>query len=451
MLSVVLLLAAAIVGCGCARFGDSDEASTPAGIRDFTVPPVRAGWVLILRDGDLRLLAGHWERQVTKTGDYWTGALTRDGSVIGLRRMDGGRSKLVRLKIDESMITQTAEFEVNLDLPDGGPRHGYLVASRNAEHVLVGNLLIGLNNARRTELVPSGCCDVWSPDGSHIAYLVPGDDWDPESPAESRFDLWVAEVAGEAAPRRLATGLMDWFDMYGRYAESISWSMDGKRILALSARDIERIEKRGPGYTMSGPVNNRLVSVDLKTGEELELANSIDLHRRLRREADTLAEQVVVSAAATPSDDGAAAFLVMDYERVYGIGLLGADHRLDQLKVEVLPGRSAVRMGAPVWSPNGARLAYFGWDMRARMPFIDILHVGTGGIDRVWESTEYRKPGHWDLSPDGEWAWIVVSTYHADDPRTTRDLSMVASVYQPGHVESIPGIILDWCCTNRKN
>ena len=65
------------------------------------------------------------------------------------------------------------------------------------------------------------------------------------------------------------------------------------------------------------------------------------------------------------------------------------------------------------------------------------------GSTRVWESTEYRKPGHWDLSPDGEWVWIVVSTYHADDPRTTRDLSMVASVYQPGHVESIPGIILD--------
>ena len=66
---------------------------------------VRAGWVLVLRDGDLRLLARHWERQVTKTGDYWTGALTRDGSVIGLRRTDGGRSKLVRLKIDESMVT----------------------------------------------------------------------------------------------------------------------------------------------------------------------------------------------------------------------------------------------------------------------------------------------------------------------------------------------------------
>ena len=253
------------------------------------------------------MLAGHWERQVTKTGDYWTGALTRDGSVIGLQRTDGGRSKLVRLKIDESTITQTTEFAVNLDLPDGGPRHGYLVVSPDAEHVLVGNLLIELNSARRTELVPSGCCDIWSPDGSHIAYLVPGDDWDPESPAETRFDLWVAVVAGEAAPRRLATGLMDWVGMSGRYAESISWSMDGKRILALSARDIEWIEKRGPGYTMYGPVNNRLVSVDLKTGEELELANSIDLHRRLRREADTLAEQVAVSAAATPSGDGAAA------------------------------------------------------------------------------------------------------------------------------------------------
>ena len=42
-----------------------------------------------------------------------------------------------------------------------------------------------------------------------------------------------------------------------------------------------------------------------------------------RREANPLAEQVVVSPAATPSDDEAAALLVLDYGRVYEFGLLG--------------------------------------------------------------------------------------------------------------------------------
>ena len=437
-------LSAVLTGCGLVGSGDSPPASVSETTR--AAAPIRAGWVLVLRDGDLRLLSGHWERQITHTGDYWTGALTRDGKVIGLRRADDGGSSLVRLEVAESSVTKTAEVALARKPPDWGPYPGYLAVSPDGAQVLAGDILVELDTGRRTELVPGGCCAVWSPDGNHIAYLARGDDWDSESPAESPRDLWVADFGGGAAPRRLATGLMDWFDMFGRDAESIVWSEDGTRVLALSADGAEWIERRGSGYWVYGPVNNRLVSVDVETGEERELASSLDLHQRLEGEVDALAAEVVVSAAATPGDGGPAAFLVMDYEHAYGIGLLDADGRLDRLVVETAPGRNTVWMGAPVWSPDGTRLAYFGWYMTIRMPFIDVLDVATGAIDRVWESTEYRKPGHWDLSPDGKWVWIVVSTYHPDDPRLTRDLSMLASVDRPGHVELVPGIVLDWCC-----
>ena len=260
-----------------------------------------------------------------------------------------------------------------------------------------------------------------------------------------RYDLWVEDVAGGAAARRIATGMMRSFGLYGRDAESIAWSKDGTKILALSADGAKWVERRWGGYGLSGPVNNRLVSVDVETGEERVLASSLDLHRRLEGEVDVLAAEVVVSAAATHRDGVRAAFLVMDYERAYGIGLLDADGRLERLVVETAPDRHTVHMSAPVWSPDGARLAYFGWYMNIQKPFIDVLNVATGAIDRVWESTEYRKPGHWDISPDGKWVWIVVSTDHPDDPRLTTDLSMLASVDRPGHVELVDGIVLDWC------
>ena len=452
--AIVLLsissLAAVLTGCGLVGSGDSPPASVSETTRAADAAPARAGWVLVLRDGDLRLLSGHWERQITHAGDYWTGALTRDGSVIGLRRADDGGSSLVRLEVAESSVTKTAEFALDLEPPDRGPLRGYLVVSPDAEHVLVGNLLIGLNSGRRIKLVPGGCCDVWSPDGSRIAYLARAGDWDPDSRTVRHFDLWVADVAGGAAPRRLATGLMDWSYFTGRHAESIAWSKDGAELLVLSADGAEWIERRGRGYGLWGPVNNRLVSVDVETGEERVLASSEDLHRRLEAEVEALANEVVVSAAGTPRDGGPVAFLVMDYEQAYGIGLLDEDGRLDRLVVETAPERHTVHMGAPVWSPDGKRLAYFGWYMTIQKPFIDVLDVATGAIDRVWESTEYRKPGHWDLSPDGKWVWIVVSINHPDDPRLERDLSMFASVERAGHVEPVEGIVLDWCCVGRR-
>ena len=442
----VLPLVSAIVGCGLPGSGDSPRASVSEDAQTDDADPTRAGWVLVLRDGDLRLLSGHWERQVTHTGDYRTGALTGGGGVIGLRSTDGGGSSLVHLEVGETAVTQTAEVALAREPPDWGPYPGYLAVSPDGTRVLAGGVLVELESGRRTDLAPGGGSAVWSPDGSRVAYLARAGDWDPDSQTVRRYDLWVEDVAGGAAARRIATGMMRSFGLYGRYAESIAWSGDGEKILALSAAGAEWIELRGPGYGVAGPANNRLVRIDVDTGDERVLASSVDLHQRLGAGVNPAADQVVVSAASTPGDPERAAFMAMDYERAYGIGLLDADGRLERLIVEIAPDRHTVHMSTPVWSPDGARLAYFGWYMTSRMPFIDVLDVATGAIDRVWESTEYRKPGHWDISPDGKWVWIVVSTYRPDDPRLERDLSMLASVDRPGHVELVPGIVLDWCC-----
>ena len=125
----VLPLAAVIIGCGTARLGDSQEPSVSGDIPTADAAPIRVGWMLVLRDGDLHLLAGQWERRVTHTGDYLTGALTRDGKVIGLRRADDGGSSLVWLEVGETAVTKTAEFALDLELPDRVLRTGYIAVS----------------------------------------------------------------------------------------------------------------------------------------------------------------------------------------------------------------------------------------------------------------------------------------------------------------------------------
>ena len=445
-----LPLAAAIAGCGLVRSGDSQDASDLGGIPAADAAPIRDGWILVLRDGDLVLLAGHRERQITHTGNYWTAALTRDGSVIGLRAADGGGSSLVRLEVGESTVTQTTEVALALERPDWAPDPGYLAVSPGGARVLGGNAVVELDSGRRFDLAPGGGSAVWSPDGGRVAYLARAGEWDPDAQTVRRYDLWVEDVVGDAGARRIATDLMRTFGLYGRIGASIARSGDGQKLLALSAAGAEWIELRGPGYGVAGPANNRLVSIDVDTGDERFLASSVDLHRRLGAEAAPPAEQVVVSAAATPRDGERAAFMAMDCERAYGIGLLDADGRLERLIVESAPDRHTVHVGTPVWSPDGVRLAWFGWYMTSKQPFIDVLDATTGAVDRVWESTEYRKPGRWDISPDGKWVWIVVSTNHPDDTRLTKDLSEIASADRPGHVESVEGIVLDWCCVDRR-
>ena len=136
VLLALLPLAAAIVGCGLG--GDSRQGRGLDEGSSADAAPIRAGWVLVLRDGDLWLLAGHWERQVTHTGDFWTGALTRDGSVIGVRSADGGGSALVRLEVGESTVTQTTEVALAREPPDWGPYPGYLAVSPDGTRILAG-------------------------------------------------------------------------------------------------------------------------------------------------------------------------------------------------------------------------------------------------------------------------------------------------------------------------
>ena len=54
---------------------------------------------------------------------------------------------------------------------------------------------------------------------------------------------------------------------------------------------------------------------------------------------------------------------------------------------------------------------------------MEAFDTTTGCFDRIWESKEYPKPAHWNLSPDGEWVWIVVSIRRDDDDRLNQDLT----------------------------
>ena len=467
-----LLLASVLAGCRTASPVLDQVAPTPGSAGVDESPPARAGLILLYRDGDLHILDGQSERRITHSGDYATGALTPGGDVIALRRADDGGSSLLRLEMGEGTVEMTAEVSLSWQPHDQIQRPGYLSLSPDAEYVLIGLLLITLDSGRQMKLLPPGCCASWSPDGRLIAYLAQADDQEEPPEAERAsdlissltaeddhegdpwleppYDLWVAHVEGDAIPRRIATGLMQWEGIFGRDDEDFAWRRDSAELLALSADGVTVIERSRIGGRFRGPVNNRLILVDVTTGEVRHLASAMYLHQMMEREgSEQLEDEVVVSAPAASEAHERAAFMVMDYGSNYAVGILDADGRLEELIVQDAPDGHMVWMEAPVWSPDGTRLAYFGWDGRSKMPFIDVLHISTDRIDRVWESTVYRKPGHWDLSPDGGWVWIIVSTYHADDPRSAEDRSMLASVERPGHVEEIQGHILDWCCVDR--
>ena len=95
------------------------------------------------------------------------------------------------------------------------------------------------------------------------------------------------------------------------------------------------------------PVNNRLISVDLKTGDERQLASSLDLHRQMRREVADLEDEVVVSAPSTPRDGGNPALLVMDYGRTFSIATLSIDGQLEQLITKEIPDGRMVGLARP--------------------------------------------------------------------------------------------------------
>ena len=448
---VALLLALSVVGC---RHGPSETTQpepTPEKQPTAETTPSRAGTILVRRDGDLYLLEGHSERRITQSGGYATGMLTRDGHVVALRQTDEESSTLVLIEVGGSSVSTTAEVRLDRPLPERIRRTGYLLPSPDGEHVLVpgpeGYLLVALDGLREIRTMPPGCCHSWSPDGRKVAYLVLADDQKVRDDKPTVFDLWVADTLGEAPPRRVAADLMDWFDFFGRYADSFAWWKNSASILALSSDDVIWIERK---YQLRGRVNNRLVSVDLTTNEKSELLISSKLHHRISREVSALEDEMVISAPATTKDGDRAAFLAMDYMNVFSVGMLDSDGQLERLVTVEMPEKELVSMGAPVWSPDDTRLAYFGWRWRPTVKaFIEVFDISTNAITRIWESHEYPKPGHWDWSPDGEWVWIVVAERSLEEYggyRVARDISMLASVTHPGHVESVPGIILDWCC-----
>ena len=448
---VALLLALSVVAC---RHGPSETTHTEPTLEKqptAETTPSRAGTILVRRDGDLYLLEGHSERRITQSGDYATGLLTRDGRIVALRQADQESSTLVLIEVEGSSVSTTAEIRFDRPLPERIRRTGYLMPSPDDKYVLVpgpeGNLLVSLEAKRVEREMPPGCCRSWSPDGRKVAYLVLADDQKVRDDKPTVFDLWVADTLGEAPPRRVAADLMDWFDFFGRYADSFAWWKNSASILALSSDDVIWIERK---YQLRGPVNNRLVSIDLATNEKSELLISSKLHQRISREVSALEDEVVISAPATTKDGDRAAFLAMDYMNVFSVGTLDSDGQLERLVTVEMPEKELVSMGAPVWSPDDTRLAYFGWRWRPTVKaFIEVLDPSTDAITRVWESQKYPKPGHWDWSPDGEWVWIVVAERSQEEYggyRVPRDISMLASVTHPGHVESVPGIILDWCC-----
>ena len=311
-LPFAFLSALLIAGCGdalfrgdheCAELDANDQTplSESSGLNANAPVPPRAGRVLIIRDGDLHPLEEQSERQLTHSGDYRTGALTRDGSLIAIRQADEGPS-LVRLEVEASKVTETTYVALNrLEILDR-MRLDDLVPSPDAEHVLVrgqaGYVLVALDSGRETELPPS-CCVSWSPDGTLVALLSPGKDQEGTTMLDRRYDLWVVGTGVEAIPRRLATGLMMWSDRYGRDAESVAWWKDSRHILALSSAGVTVIERAILGASLRAPVNNQMVSIDVTTGEVRHLWSSSDLRQRMEQEAAVVQDEILITAAAS--------------------------------------------------------------------------------------------------------------------------------------------------------
>ena len=446
-------LALVFPSLGCTQSQSETPQSEP--IRE-AVPspesvPIPAGTILVRRDSDLYLLEGQSERKITQSGGYVTGLLTRDGRIVALRQTDEESSSLVLIEVGGSSVSTTAEVLLNQPIPERMRRSGYLMPSPDGEHVLVpgpeGYLLVSLEAKRVEREMPPGCCRSWFPDGRKVAYLVLADDQKVRDDKPTVFDLWVTDSESGTSPRHVASDLMHWFDFFGRYADGFAWWENGTSILALSSDDVIWIERK---YQLRGRVNNRLVSVDLTTNEKSELLISSKLHQRISREVSALEDEVVISAPATTKDGDRAAFLAMDYMNVYSVGTLDSDGQLERLVTVEMPEKELVSMGAPVWSPDDTRLAYFGWRWRPTVKaFIEVFDPSTEAITRVWESVQYPKPVYWDWSPDGEWIWIIAAVRVEErhgGVRVPRDVSMLASVTHPGHVEPVHGIVLDWCC-----
>ena len=449
---VTLVSALSVVGCGHGPSETFQPESTPETEPTAESTPQRAGTILMFRDGDLYLLEGESERRITQSGDFVTGMLTRDGRVVALRQADEESSSLVVIEVEGSGVSISVEVALGQPLPERFRGTDLLLPSPDDRYVIAPNaesdLMVSLDEQRVVREMPPGCCHSWSPDGGMVGYMDLVEDQQFVEDLPRRYELWVTDAEGRNSPRRVATDMMYWFDFFGRIADGFVWWRDGSSILALPSDGVVRIGRKNQLW---GTVNNRLVSIDVSTGNVSELVTSSGLHGQMKREAPTLEDEVVISSPATAKAGDRAAFLAMDYMNVYSVGLIDADGQLERLVTVPTPDeRELVVLGAPVWSVDDTKIAYFRWKWQPSVKAsIEVFDPSTEAVTRVWESVQYPKPGHWDWSPDGEWIWIIAAVRVEERDggvRSPRDVSVLASVTHPGHVETVYGIILDWCC-----
>ena len=235
--SIALLCALSLFSAPCTT--ESSEDAELSTILPKDSSPSRAGLILVSREGDLHVLEGKRERQVTDSDYHWTGILTHDATIIAVRESDDRDTSLVQLRFDESEVTEATQITLNWNPSHRIPRHGYIATSPDAEYVAVRDVVIGLASGLQIDLPPRSCCASWSPDGRLVAYLAPSERQKDARTSAFSWDLWLTDLEAEAVRRRVATGLMLWGDPWGRSAKSIAWWNKGAEILALSQTECQ--------------------------------------------------------------------------------------------------------------------------------------------------------------------------------------------------------------------
>jgi serine/threonine protein kinase/Tol biopolymer transport system component len=187
----------------------------------------------------------------------------------------------------------------------------------------------------------------WSPVDARIAYFLP--EFGPSG------DFWVAPLDG-TGPKRLT------FDV--EPGSGCAWSHDGKRVVFSSSR--------GGGTTLWSVDASGGTPEPVTTGSGWDTAPEISLDgKRL---------------------------LYVNSRPTYSLRILDPGAAAARTVIE-----SSTPAGAPCWSPDGARIAYFGGEG----PGVHILSVGADGRGRVAVT---RGPGEQHVFPqwsaDGDWIWF---------------------------------------------
>jgi dipeptidyl aminopeptidase/acylaminoacyl peptidase len=192
----------------------------------------------------------------------------------------------------------------------------------------------------------------WSPDGRFLAFLSNRDD-------EKQFNLYRIPTDGGEAQR-----LTDW---KGEFAD-FAWSPDSKQLviqfrkkdpeavereqdetkkrLGIVARRISRLDYKADGSGYVSPERWHLWTLDMETGEALQLTNG-DVHDERNPAWSPDGEQIVFVSNRTPQPD-----LDPLNDELWIMPATGGEMR----RIETFSGRKA----SPRFSPDGQWIAFTG-------------------------------------------------------------------------------------------